>query len=163
MDATVPMAHHLADDSSTLAAWQAGVRRHAGSHGLVLTPMRQRVLDLLRKADEPIGAYALRDCLEQTLSRRVSPPTVYRALDYLQRGGLATRIESRNAWIACDRPAAEGVLLYCVCSACGSVVQSQAVAAHAELLALASRRGFAARGCTLEVSGLCACCRAEGG
>ncbi|TVS13847.1 MAG: transcriptional repressor [Gammaproteobacteria bacterium] len=157
------MSHRATEDTSARAAWQARVRGHASAHDLLLTPIRQQVLDLLRQAFEPIGAYALRDRLEQVLARRVSPPTVYRALDYLQRGGLAARIESRNGWVACDLPDQKQTMLYCVCRACGSVVQGRDVDAHAALLALAGRRGFVARDCTLEVSGLCACCRAEEG
>lgn len=124
-----------------------------------LTRMRQQVLNLLRQTIEPIGAYALRDRLEAALARRVSPPTVYRALNHLQRCGLAARIESRNGWVACDQPDRGCDVLYCVCRACGTVVQTPGVDARAALLSLARRRGFVAQDCTLEVSGLCARCR----
>lgn len=126
-----------------------------------LTPMRQRVLDLLRQTGEPIGAYALRSRLEETLAQKVSPPTVYRALDFLLRAGLASRIESRNAWIAREPSDHEIAVLLCVCSGCGCVVEAPAVRAHADLLKMAAGRGFRAAACTLEVSGRCACCRGE--
>ena len=124
-----------------------------------LTPVRQKILDLLRQNIEPIGAYALRDRLEAALARSVSPPTVYRALSYLHRCGLAARIASRNGWIARDQPDGECDVLYCVCRACGTVVQTPGLDARATLLSLAGRRGFVANDCTLEVSGLCARCR----
>lgn len=148
-------------DRSADAVLKDGEPGEAGPDGLVLTPMRQLVLDLLRQTFEPIGAYALRDRLERTLGRKVSPPTVYRALDYLQRCGLAARVESCNGWVACEVTDRQHAVLYCVCRSCGTVVQSSGLGARAELLSLADRRGFVAGECTLELSGLCACCRAK--
>ncbi|MCC5888193.1 MAG: transcriptional repressor [Gammaproteobacteria bacterium] len=147
---------------SVLAPRPARDRSWTDGEDLLLTPVRQQVLDLLRATCEPIGAYALRDRLEEALARRVSPPTVYRALNYLQRRGLAARVESCSGWIACELPDPRHAALYCVCRACGSVVQARGVDAHAALLSLADRRGFVAGAFTLEVSGLCAHCRTEG-
>ncbi len=157
---TKVMARRSPHDAPLISSLR-GARGRAVVGAATLTPMRQRVLDLLRQADEPIGAYALRSRLEQVSAHKVSPPTVYRALDFLQRAGLASRIESRNAWIARESSDLERPLLLCVCSCCGCVVEAPAAGAHADLLKLAERRGFQTYACTLEVSGRCAGCRGE--
>ncbi len=148
-------------DRALPAAMQSRCGEDFAAADPALTPVRQHVLSLLRKAHGPMGAYALRDLLEQALARKVAPPTVYRALDYLQRCGLAARVESHRGWIARELPDGERAVLYCVCRACGTVLQMP-VDARAQLQSMAARRGFVAGDCTLEVNGLCGRCRVTG-
>src|ERR1039458_9984114 len=65
-----------------------------------LTPVRRRVLEALLASHAPLGAYELIDRLA-LCGARPAPITIYRALDFLREQGLAHRIESRNAFIAC--------------------------------------------------------------
>src|SRR5690606_10698879 len=67
--------------------------------GARLTPVRRGVLGLVWQSHRPMGAYDLLDTLAREDDRRPAPPTVYRALDFLQEHGLVHRIASLNAFI----------------------------------------------------------------
>ena len=66
-----------------------------------LTPIRRQVLQALLASHRPLGAYEIIDALAKSLPRP-APITVYRALDFLRDNGLVHRIESRNAFVACN-------------------------------------------------------------
>ena len=93
--------------------------------GARLTELRKRVLELVARAGEPVGAYALLDMLKEddNASRKAAPPTIYRALDFLLQHGLVHRIASHNTYIVCDHPGHRHAGLFFVCSNCGSVVE----------------------------------------
>src|SRR6187549_2302651 len=65
-----------------------------------LTPTRRQVLEVLLSSHKPLGAYEIIDRAAKRGTRH-APITVYRALEFLIENGLAHRIESRNAYIAC--------------------------------------------------------------
>src|SRR3954453_12524056 len=67
-----------------------------------LTPPRRRVLELLLQHGQPMKAYDLIAGFA-TGGPPAKPPTVYRALDFLEKQGFAHRIESLNAYVACKR------------------------------------------------------------
>ena len=62
----------------------------------------EQVYRVLRSAQGPMTAYEILDAVRpQGIS---APPTVYRALNRLMREGLAHRVESKNAYVACSDP-----------------------------------------------------------
>lgn len=77
------------------------------------TGIRRRVLELVWRQHKPIGAYQVLELMQQ--ENRTAPPTVYRALDFLQQLGLVHRIESLNAYVGCSHPeqAHDGQFLIC--------------------------------------------------
>lgn len=125
-----------------------------------LTPLRRHVLEALLASHQPLGAYELIDRLAQS-GARPAPITIYRALDFLRRQGLAHRIESRNAFIACGHNHASGdPVVFLICEKCGAVGEA-ASAAVAETIRTASRAaGFTPKTPVIEISGVCAHCRA---
>src|SRR5262245_17913787 len=70
--------------------------------GLRLTEQRRKVLAALLESHVPASAYDVIDRLAGD-GRRPAPVSVYRALDFLVVHRFAHRIESRNAYVACDR------------------------------------------------------------
>src|SRR5690606_39580833 len=70
--------------------------------GRRLTPLRRRVLEELAESHAPVGAYEIVDRLKKG-GDSTPAMSVYRALDFLVGEGLAHRIESRNAFLACNR------------------------------------------------------------
>jgi Fur family zinc uptake transcriptional regulator len=125
-----------------------------------LTPMRRSVLEALLASHAPLGAYELIDRLA-ALGGRPAPITIYRALDFLREQGLAHRIESRNAFIACvhNHPSGDPVV-FLICEKCGAVGEA-ASAAVADTIKSASRAaGFTPRTPVIEISGICAHCTA---
>jgi Fur family zinc uptake transcriptional regulator len=125
-----------------------------------LTPMRRRVLQALLASHAPLGAYELIDRLS-VRGARVAPITIYRALDFLRQQGLVHRIESRNAFIACVHNHDSGdPVVFLICEKCGAVGEA-ASAAVADTIRHASRAaGFTPKTPVIEISGICAHCRA---
>lgn len=127
-----------------------------------LTPIRERVLELIWQSHKPLGAY---DLLAELSSEghNAAPPTVYRALDFLQQQGLVHRIASLNAFIGCNHAGENHTSMFLICRACGTVLELSAPAVSAEVGKAASLEGFRAENTTLEVAGLCPPCQAEPG
>lgn len=63
-------------------------------------PAHELVLKALRKCGEPMTAYTLLDALKKTGIK--SPPIVYRALEILMEQGSVHKIQTLNAYVACD-------------------------------------------------------------
>jgi Fur family zinc uptake transcriptional regulator len=126
-------------------------------HDLKLSRNQSEVLTCLRKAKEPMSAYAI---LDQVRTAGIShPPTVYRALNELMQKGMVHRLESRSAFIACDHGACDGKFAFAICRHCGKVVEIPlSDEARAGLLALAPRE-IAPEQITLELAGVCEACR----
>lgn len=124
-----------------------------------LTPGRRAVLDILEKARRPVGAYELIDLLAASGSRRPAPTQVYRALDFLVEQGLAHRLASRNAFLACGHGhGASEPVAFLICDACGQVDEATSAALTADVAAVASARHFAPRAQIIEIVGRCATC-----
>ncbi len=121
-----------------------------------LTPPRRRVLELLLRADAPLKAY---DIIAGFGDRGdpAKPPTVYRALEFLERMGFAHRIESLNAYVACRLEGGHAAA-FLICDCCGEA--EEFAPDFAAQLAAAQAAGYAVRSVTLEARGLCAACRA---
>lgn len=128
--------------------------------GQRLTPLRRRILEMVWISHRPIGAYAILDRLRRERGRS-APPTVYRALDFLQEQGLVHRLASLNAYAGCTRPDRPHTGQFLICASCQSLAElddPQVVAAISESAAAA---GFVVRHPTVEVLGLCPACRQE--
>ncbi len=125
-----------------------------------LTTPRRRVLEALLASHAPLGAYELIDKLA-VRGARPAPITIYRALDFLREQGLAHRIESRNAFIACVHNHDSGdPVVFLICEKCGAVGEA-ASAAVADTIKTASRAaGFTPKTPVIEISGTCAHCKA---
>jgi Fur family zinc uptake transcriptional regulator len=125
---------------------------------LQLTPIRRRVLELVWRSHAPVGAYDLLGELGKS-GRPAAPPTIYRALEFLQAAGLVHRIDSLNAFIGCDAPQVAHAGQFLVCRACHRVTELYDPAISRLLTRKASQCGFAADAQTVEIKGLCGNCR----
>lgn len=114
------------------------------------------VLRVLRKARRPIGAYDIIASLRPKLE--LVPPTVYRALDRLIAAGLAHKIESLNAFVACCHGAHQIGAAFAICDSCGNVTEFEAPAVDGSLAAWSRTAGFAPGAASIELHGTCAAC-----
>jgi len=129
--------------------------------GVRLTPIRRQVLAALADTHQPIGAYELIERLEDGEGHRPAPITVYRALDFLLEQGLAHRIESRNAFVACAHDhRTVGVVMFLICESCGAVGEAVSGAVGTALAKATGQAGFTPRAQVVEIAGECAHCRA---
>ena len=147
--------HHGAHDR---AAQIEEAEKRCAAAGESLTPLRRRVLELLLDQHGPAKAYDLLPLLDG--EKTAKPPTIYRALDFLVRMGLAHRIESLNAFVACGVGACARSTIFLICEKCGGAEEFDAGHALVDLADAARKDGFAIRRTMIEASGLCATCQA---
>ena len=134
--------------------------RAEADHGVGLTDTRRKVFELVIKAGQPVGAYRLLEAM-QDKGTRVMPPTVYRALNFLQGKGLVHRIESLNAFVACTRHEDEHEGQFLICSDCGKTEELADESVSEMLREKASAHGFTLTQQTIELKGLCKECATE--
>jgi Fur family zinc uptake transcriptional regulator len=152
-----PDHDHARCEADALADAEAICAKHA----VRLTKLRRQVLSVLISGHQPLGAYEIMDRLAAQ-GPRPAPITVYRALDFLIANGLAHRLASRNAFLAClhAHKASENVI-FLICERCGVVGEAASKAVKEALNAAANEVGFAPTMPVIEVTGLCGHCRAQ--
>jgi Fur family transcriptional regulator, zinc uptake regulator len=124
-----------------------------------LTPTRRQVREVLLSSHKPLGAYEIIDRAARHGTRH-APVTVYRALDFLIENGLAHRIESRNAFIACvHRHDSDDLVVFLLCERCGEVGEAPSQAVADSLKTATRAAGFAPKTPVIEITGICANCR----
>lgn len=132
---------------------------HAHAHDMpALNPTQARVHRILMAADAPLSAYEVLDRMRP--EGAVTPPTVYRSLERLIATGLAHRLESLNAYVACDHPHHDHVAAFAICEACGTVAEFADVQVDERLSEWARANGFSADRRTVELRGRCRTCSA---
>lgn len=125
--------------------------------GRRFTTTRRRVLELVWQQHKPIGAYQVLEALQQT--GRAAPPTVYRALDFLQQMGLVHRIASLNAYVGCSHPGAPHDGQFLICESCQALAELDVPEINSAIAQSAGASGFQPRRHTVEIMGLCPACR----
>ena len=126
-------------------------------HRQRFTAIRRRVFELVWRQHQPIGAYEVLGVLQR--DGRAAPPTVYRALDFLQQAGLIHRIASLNAYIGCVHPGEPHDGQFLICESCKSLAELDAPAITSAIERSAAASGFETRRHTVEILGLCPRCR----
>jgi Fur family zinc uptake transcriptional regulator len=139
------------------------------ARGVQFTELRRQVLRLVLTAPNPVGAYTL---LDQLRAERpgAAPPTIYRALEFLQEQGLVHRVERLNAFVGCAGPEPHHACghghdhphQFLICGGCGATAEICDDRVAAALAQAARAAGFAPVRTTVEVEGLCAACVAAG-
>lgn len=122
------------------------------------TPLRRTVLELLWSSHRPVKAYDLLAQLARTHDRP-APPTVYRALDFLQEAGLVHKLESLNSYIGCGEPGRQHQGQFLICEDCGVVAELDDAALTSRIDSNARKIGFKVNDETIEISGLCRQCQ----
>lgn len=136
----------------------ARAQRICVGRGARLTPVRRRVLELILRADQPTGAYALLAQLQQGRGK-LGPPTVYRALDFLLAHKLIHKVETSSAFIACLDIEHPHESQFMICEDCGATEEIRDDEIVQSLRRLGEGRGFAVERQVIEARGLCPACR----
>ena len=129
--------------------------------GLRLTPVRERVLQLLLESHNALGAY---DLLEKLKADGLGsqPPVAYRALEFLVAHGFAHKIERLNAFVACSRTHSGHSRAFMICRQCHQVAEAHATLASGKLGQAAKSIGFKIEKTVIEAEGLCPACQGGG-
>jgi len=126
--------------------------------GLQLTPIRQRVLELLLTEHRALGAYEILEMLRKD-GLNSQPPVAYRALDFLVQHGFAHKIERLNAFIACTTPETDHTPAFLICRVCESVSEIHPQLSRGALGRTAKDAGFVIEQAIVEAEGVCPNCR----
>ena len=126
-----------------------------------LTRNQALVMDALSQAQAPLSAYTILDQLRDQGFR--APLQVYRALDKLVEFGMVHRLESLNAFVACQHPdcAAHETMAFTICEDCGQVEEISDGDVARRLESLADQARFALKKMTVELRGTCGACRRD--
>jgi Fur family zinc uptake transcriptional regulator len=125
--------------------------------GVRLTDQRRQVLEIVCRAERPIGAYEILDAMRVDV-RKAAPTMVYRALDFLLEQGLIHRLETLHAFIGCTHPERPHASQFLICTDCGGVRELDDDSIQCSLHEAAAQSGFAPRRRVVEVIGTCAGC-----
>ncbi len=126
-----------------------------------LTKNQKVVLQALSKARKPMSAY---EVLEQSKVRAqglTAPVTIYRALDKLQALELVHRIDSMNAYVACNQGPHDEPVVFMICRDCRKTVELHARECGEMLTKLASDAAFQVANIKIEVAGTCNACQSH--
>ncbi|RUO28217.1 zinc uptake transcriptional repressor Zur [Aliidiomarina sanyensis] len=128
--------------------------------GVRLTPTRKEVFALLSQHDGAIGAYDLLEQLKQEMPN-AKPPTIYRALEFLQAQGFVHKVSSSNSYVLCSHFEKQHPVQMLICSHCGNVQEIHSKGVHEEFLQQAQKKGFTVQQQTVEAIGICEACAAD--
>ena len=128
--------------------------------GAKLTPLREKVLALIWRNHQPLGAYDLIDMLAESSERRIAPPTVYRTLDFLLNIGLIHRINSLNAYIGCSSPHTLHPSYFLICTHCKNASEITTSVISQAIDDIGRQAHFSIKQQWLEVLGVCHECAA---
>ena len=128
--------------------------------GARFTQTRQKVLELLLIHGGSVSAYDLLDSLKKT-DVGAKPPTVYRALDFLLEQHFIHRVESQNAFIACNHFTDNHQLQLLICDKCDEVQELHSPQIQQSLNEQARLNDFQIHSQTVEARGLCHNCRQD--
>jgi Fur family transcriptional regulator, zinc uptake regulator len=149
-------APHLACAPTNLADSLKEAEALCEKRGGRLTPLRRKVLTLLLESHGPAKAYDLLSQIADDGSAK--PPSVYRSLDFLLEMGLAHKIESLNAFVACGHWNHGHAAVFLICDVCGTASELHAEKSLETLASEVSGARFRIRSAIMEVRGLCAGC-----
>lgn len=146
---------HCIDDAMKNA------HRICANKKLRLTATREQVLRLVWQSHRPLGAYELLDMLSNASDKRIAPPTVYRALEFLLEVGLIHRINSLNAYIGCPEPSTTHPSYFFICTGCNNAQECSSDTLHQQVQQAGDSMGFSIQQQWLEVLGVCQDCQSR--
>jgi Fur family zinc uptake transcriptional regulator len=155
----IACSHH--DHGHCISDAMGAARDLCASRGVRLTDLRLQVLELIWQNHKPLGAYSLMEMLAKASTRRVAPPTVYRALDFLLEQGLIHRINALNAFVGCPSPRHQHQNHFLICRDCGVAVELDNPQLVEDIQRSAQAAGFSVQTQSLEVMGLCPGCQEQ--
>ena len=123
-----------------------------------LSKNQQIILDLIVKSSEPLKAYSI---LFNVQKKGIKAPLqVYRALDKLVEIGKIHKIESRNAFIACQNSSCQisKATAFSICESCENVSEISNSKLSKYLANFADEAGMKYNKYNLEFFGLCKKC-----
>ena len=124
-----------------------------------LSKNQKIIFELIKKSNEPLKAYSI---LANVQKKGIKAPLqVYRALDKLVEIGKIHKIESRNAFIACQNSSCQisKATAFSICESCEQVSEISNTKLSKYLSNFADEAGMKFSKYNLEFFGLCKKCK----
>ena len=122
-----------------------------------LSKPRLEVLNIINASKKPIKAYEILKKLSENLSNP-KPPTAYRAIEFWLKHNFIHRIESLNAYTACNAKHFHSGSQYFICNDCGDVIESDVYELPVALKKNTEKISFIPKKWNFEISGVCKKC-----
>ena len=124
-----------------------------------LTRNQQIVFDIINKSSEPLKAYTILSNVQKKGIK--APPQVYRALDKLIEMGKIHKIESKNAFVACQNSNCNvsKATAFSICESCEEVTEIDNSKISKYLSSFADKVSMKYKKYNLEFFGLCKKCK----
>jgi len=132
-------------------------KAHCLQHKLRLTQPRLAVLEIIAASAQPLGAYQTLEELSHILPNP-KPPTVYRAIEFWQKQGFIHRIESLNAYVACQAGHLHQGVQFMICEDCGVVIENHLSTLPDPIQHSAKQQNFVPSQWNIEIHGRCQKC-----
>jgi Fur family zinc uptake transcriptional regulator len=147
--------HHRCVDTALKAA-----QLYCQNHAEKFSGMREAVFRAVWTSHQPIGAYDILDQLSRAeTAKRLAPPTVYRALEFLLEHRLIHRINSLNAFVGCSEPGCHPNSQFLICQNCKLAIEIDDKTLQKPLNNLINAHQFSNVTVHLELLGLCSKCQ----
>ena len=122
-----------------------------------LSEPRLEVLRIISLSKRPIKAYDILKKLAYKI-KNPKPPTAYRAIDFWQKHNFIHRVESLNAYAACNKGHAHTGTQFLICDDCGKVIESNFSGISQILKKNLQNNTFKTLRWNLEINGICNQC-----
>ncbi len=132
-------------------------REYCDARKLRVTPHRLGVYHILLQAQKPLTAYDVLSLISPE-DANPKPPIAYRALEFLDTHGFAHRIESLNAYVACDIDHIHKGSQFMICHECDQVEEIHLCTLPDALDRKIKNEGFTLHHWNAEVHGTCSKC-----
>ena len=134
------------------------VEFYCTAHGIRFTEPRRLVLTIISESKKPLGAYDILDLFGKW-SKNPKPPTIYRAIDFLQSHGFIHKIESLNSFVSCHAGHTHKGSQFAVCDNCGTVEEVHLCDVPDSFQKQLKKSGFKLGHWNVELHGQCHNCR----
>ena len=139
--------------------YKASIEQYCYQNNLKLTPLRQKVFEILIRDHKPLGAYEILDALSKE-GFSSSPPIAYRVLDFLIEKGLVHKIQGLNSFIACAYAGCSHIPAFVICRKCDNVAEIKGQKNFPKVPTVAL--DFKIENAMIEILGICSTCSNEG-
>lgn len=152
------MSNLTPQSADTCEVFLDRVAARCKERGASFTQIRRDVLSLLYQHPNGLKAYDLLARVKEARSN-ATPPTVYRALDFLMEHGLVHKIGRINQFVACRHDSHCLPSLFLLCPRCGKVTEMHDHRLMESLMSTLGASGHALDSPEVEISAVCPDCR----
>lgn len=148
--------------NQALANWKAKAKQLCIDANISITPKRLLVYTTLLKAGHSLSAYELINQVKINFQTQLTPISIYRMLDFLEKKHLVRKLKSAGKFLAIT-PAKqidnEHVLQFLICRLCGNVKELEVEERiMTELKSCIDTSGFQLNNLELELDCTCVNC-----